>query len=62
LGVVLAYLGSRLLAAQLFGVTADDTGSTLLSMAVLTAVVALATLKPMLRALRVDPVKVLRAE
>jgi ABC-type antimicrobial peptide transport system permease subunit len=62
LGATLAYMGSRLLANQLFGVTPDDAGSALLSMAVISMVVALATLRPTLRALRVDPVKVLRAE
>jgi predicted permease len=62
LGAALAYMGSRLLANQLFGVTPDDAGSALLSMAVISMVVALATLRPTLRALRVDPVKVLRAE
>jgi macrolide transport system ATP-binding/permease protein len=62
IGFVLAQIGGRLVANQLFGVTPGDTVSAVLGAIVLAAVVGLATLRPTLRALRVDPVTVLRAE
>jgi predicted lysophospholipase L1 biosynthesis ABC-type transport system permease subunit len=62
IGLALAWLGGPVLAHQLFGVAPGDMVSAGLSAAVLTVVVALATLRPTLRALRVDPVSALRAE
>ncbi len=61
-GVVLGWLGSRLLAGMLYGVTASDP-ATYGGVVVLVACVAmLASLRPALRAARINPVQVLRDE
>jgi predicted permease len=62
IGLGLAHFASRTLANQLFGVSPGDSVSAVLGSGVLALVVVLATLRPTLRALRVDPVTVLRAE
>jgi predicted permease len=62
IGVVLSQAAGQALASQLFGVTSHDLLSLGLAAAVLAAVVALATLRPALRAMRIDPVRALRAE
>ncbi len=61
-GAVLARSASSLIASQLFGVTPGDPLSLSLAAGVLAAVVVLATLRPTMRAMRVDPVTALRAE
>jgi ABC-type antimicrobial peptide transport system permease subunit len=62
LGLVGAWLLSRVLASQLYGITRQDP-LTYLSVAVLLALVALtATWLPARRATRVDPVLSLRSE
>jgi ABC-type antimicrobial peptide transport system permease subunit len=61
-GLVLAYFAGRALQTLLIGVTPADV-PTFASVTVLTLVMALAgTLLPTLRALRVDPIKAIRAE
>jgi putative ABC transport system permease protein len=62
LGLVLALIATRVLEAQLYGVTRTDPATFALVAAVLTAVAMMATLIPALRATRLDPVKALRAE
>ncbi len=62
LGLVLALVATRVLEAQLYGVTRTDPATFALVAAVLTAVAMMATLIPALRATRLDPVKALRAE
>jgi predicted permease len=61
-GVVLAYFGSRTVSSMLFGITALDVRVYLAAIGALTAVVAIACAIPALRATRVQPVEVLRAE
>jgi ABC-type antimicrobial peptide transport system permease subunit len=62
LGLVAAFLVTRILTSQLFGVSATDpitfTGISL----VLLAVAILASYLPALRATRVDPITALRAQ
>jgi putative ABC transport system permease protein len=62
LGLVLALIATRVLEAQLYGVTRTDPATFALVAVVLTAVAMMATLIPALRATRLDPVKALRAE
>jgi len=62
IGVALSQAAGQALASQLFGVTHHDLLSLGLAAVVLTAVVALATLRPTLRVLRIDPVRALRTE
>jgi len=61
-GFPLAWASGHLLAAQLFGVTPTDAGSAIVAALVLCVVVALTTVRPLLRAMRIDPVIALRAE
>jgi predicted permease len=61
-GFALAWTSGHLLAAQLFGVTPTDAVSAVIAALVLSAVVALTTIRPLRRAMRVDPIVVLRAE
>jgi hypothetical protein len=62
LGLLLAGLSSRLIAAQLFGVTRLDVRVHAIATLVLVAAVLAAVIHPMLRAVRVNPVDVMRAE
>ena len=61
-GLALATFGVRLLQGLLFGVTPGDPWAWGSSVAVLLSVAAAASLWPAYRAVRVDPVEVLRAE
>jgi predicted permease len=62
LGAAGAFAASRLLASQLFGVSHLDPASYFAATLLLAAVAILASLLPAVRALRVDPVRALRAE
>jgi predicted permease len=62
LGLALSWGTSRILASQLFGVTSHDAWSLAIAALLLAAVVSLATVQPMVRALRIDPAVALRAE
>ena len=61
-GTVLAYFGSRAVASLLFGITALDPWVYLAAIGALTLVVAAACAIPAVRAMRVQPVDVLRAD
>ncbi|HUR19863.1 MAG TPA: ADOP family duplicated permease [Vicinamibacterales bacterium] len=61
-GVVLAYFGSRAVALMLFGITALDPRVYLVAIGALAAVVAAACAIPALRAMRVQPMDVLRPD
>ena len=61
-GGLLAEGAGALLGSQLYGVTPRDPASLVIAALVLTLVVILATARPILRALRIDPVVALRAE
>ncbi len=61
-GVALATFGSRVITSMLFGVTAMDPATYALAVALLAAIVGVASAWPAFRATRVDPVNVLRAE
>jgi putative ABC transport system permease protein len=61
-GLVLTMVLARFLEGQLFGVTARDPLSTAAAVVGITAAVIVAALAPAIRAARVDPKKVLRAE
>jgi len=66
LGIVLGAIGAvgvtRLLEGLLFGVESTDVGTFVLVSAVMASAAVLASLLPAIRATRVDPVKVLKAE
>jgi putative ABC transport system permease protein len=62
LGLAGAFALTRVLEAQLFGVTRTDPATFALVAVVLTLVATLATLIPALRAIRLDPVRALRCE
>jgi predicted permease len=62
IGFGLSRSAGALLASRLFGVSPSDVTSLIASAFVLAIVVAAATLRPTLRAVRVDPVIALRAE
>lgn len=61
-GALLARVAGALLSAQLFGVAPTDAQSLLVAAAVLSVVVALATARPLVRAIRVEPTTALRVE
>jgi predicted permease len=61
-GAVLARAASSLISAQLFGVAPNDAGSVLVSAATLSVVVMLATVRPLARSMRIDPMIALRTE
>lgn len=62
IGLVLAYFTSTVIQSLLFGVSRLDPAVYLTAIGTLTLVVVLACVAPVLRALRVQPVEVLRAE
>ena len=62
LGLAGAFALTRVLEAQLFGVTRTDPATFALVAVVLTLVATMATLIPALRATRLDPVRALSAE
>jgi hypothetical protein len=61
-GLIAAVAAGKLVASMLYGVSARDPGSLVLSAAVLLSVAGVASLVPAWRASRVDPVLVLREE
>jgi predicted permease len=61
-GLMLSYYAARMVDGMLFGVTPLDPGVYAWAAATLVAVVALACVVPAMRALRVQPVEVLRTE
>jgi predicted permease len=61
-GVALAYFGSKAVTSMLFGITALDLRVYMIAIAALTLVVLAACAIPVVRAMRVQPVEVLRAE
>jgi putative ABC transport system permease protein len=62
IGLASAFALTRVLEAQLFGVTRTDPATFALVAVVLTLVATMATLIPALRAIRLDPVRALRCE
>ena len=62
LGCALAWVATRTLAAQLYGVTSHDPLSWIAALAVLGIALLLAVLWPATRAARVDPMEALRAD
>jgi predicted permease len=61
IGLVVAYLASRLIASWLFGVTPGDVAIQAAAVVALLGVVLVASLTPALRAARTNPVDILRA-
>ena len=61
-GIVLAYFGTRAVSSMLFGITALDPRVYLVAISALAVVVAAACAIPAVRAMRVQPVDVLRAD
>jgi len=61
-GTLLARAAGSLVSAQLFGVAPNDPLSLLVAAATLSLVVALATARPLLRSMRIDPMIALRTE
>ncbi len=61
-GALLARAAGSLVSAQLFGVAPDDALSLLIAAVTLSVVVALATVRPLARAMRIDPTIALRTE
>jgi predicted permease len=62
LGCALAWAGTRVLEAQLFGVGSHDPLSWIAALGVLCVALLLAVLRPATRAARVDPMEALRAD
>jgi putative ABC transport system permease protein len=62
LGCALAWVGTRAIESQLYGIGSRDPLSWIAALAVLSAVLLLAVLRPATRAARVDPMEALRAE
>ena len=62
IGLGIAFLLTHVMAALLFGVSATDPASLAVSVVLLFAVALLASVIPVRRALRVDPMDTLRAE
>jgi ABC-type antimicrobial peptide transport system permease subunit len=62
IGVPAALLSSKLVASMLFGLSATDTASLLVAVAVMLAIAALAGYLPACRASRIDPIVALRYE
>jgi len=61
-GLSLSYFGTRVIRSLLFGVSPVDPAVYVAAVATLTLVVALACIAPALRALRVQPVEILRTD
>jgi hypothetical protein len=61
-GVLLSRAGGALVSAQLFGVAPNDGFSLLVAAVALSVVVALATVRPLVRAMLIDPMIALRTE
>ena len=61
-GALLARTAGSLVSAQLFGVDPNDAVSLLVAGMTLSVVVALATVRPLARAVRIDPMIALRTE
>jgi ABC-type antimicrobial peptide transport system permease subunit len=61
-GALLSRAGGALVSAQLFGVAPNDGFSLLVAAAALSVVVALATVRPLVCAMRIDPMIALRTE
>jgi predicted permease len=62
LGCALAWVGTRAIEAQLYGVSSRDPLSWIAALVVLCAALLLAVLRPATRASRVDPMEALRAD
>ena len=62
LGYELAWVGTRAIESQLYGVGSRDPLSWIAALGVLSAVLLLAVLRPATRAARVDPMEALRAD
>jgi predicted permease len=62
LGCALAWIGTRAIEAQLYGVSSRDPVSWIAALGVLCATLLLAVLRPATRAARVDPMEALRAD
>ena len=61
-GALLACLAGSLISAQLFGVAPTDALSLLVAAATLSVAVAIATARPLARAMRIDPMVALRID